>query len=124
MEGCSECIFDEIGTLKICLECKDGSWFIPRIYCQKDKGQRCEICGEYSFGLEEHHIFRGVYRSMSELLGYKITVCRQCHERIHEDHDLESYLRKEYERRHIKLFGVESLIRLFGSCHSCIEDRG
>ena len=116
---CGLCIFED--TIKVCLDCDNGSQFIPRAYCQKSKGQRCEICGQLSFALEWHHIFRGAHRAMAELLGYKIAICRQCHEKIHADHEFEARLRAEYERRHIKLFGVESLIRVFGSCQSCLE---
>lgn len=44
----------------------------------------CYICGA-TCKTEEHHIFEGSNRKMSEEYGLKINVCRVCHRNIHRE---------------------------------------
>ena len=43
---------------------------------QKDK--RCFICGSYEW-LEEHHVYGGANRKISEANGFKVYLCHWCH---------------------------------------------
>lgn len=44
---------------------------------QKDKNE-CYMCGSQQW-LEEHHIFEGANRKLSEKYGLKVYLCHYCH---------------------------------------------
>lgn len=43
------------------------------------------MCGAYG-NTEEHHIFEGSNRQMSEHYGLKVNVCRRCHTTLHSSY--------------------------------------
>lgn len=72
---------------------------------QQDK--KCFICGRSS-GLEEHHIFGGPNRKLSEQDGLKVWLCYECHRTgryaVHTNRPTMDWLHKvgqeAYEKRH------------------------
>ncbi len=47
-----------------------------------DFNEKCYLCGSYN-GIQEHHIFGGPDRKMSEKYGLKVHLCVLCHDRVH-----------------------------------------
>ena len=48
-----------------------------------DSLEKCYLCGTYTF-LDEHHIFGGSCRKMSDKYGLIVHLCRDCHMYIHD----------------------------------------
>lgn len=42
----------------------------------------CYLCGSHN-GIQEHHIFGGPDRKVSERYGLKVHLCYLCHDRVH-----------------------------------------
>lgn len=58
------------------------------------KRTTCYVCKRY-IRTQEHHIFNGfANRKKSEKDGMKLNVCFQCHERIHQDQELDLKLKR------------------------------
>ena len=47
-----------------------------------DRTERCFLCGSYN-GIQEHHIFGGPDRQVSEKYGLKVHLCYLCHGHVH-----------------------------------------
>ncbi|MDD3416373.1 MAG: phosphoenolpyruvate carboxykinase [Lachnospiraceae bacterium] len=73
----------------------------------------CYLCGSHR-NLEEHHIFGGPNRKISEKYGLKVRLCRDCHtgnEGVHKKKELMNSLKmmgqtvfeSKYENREIKV---------------------
>lgn len=84
-------------------------------------GGLCYLCGEYSDVLEEHHVFGGPYRPISERLGLKVNICHKCH-RTGRDalHGggwmLNRALKREFQYKAMweNQWSVEDWIKIFG----------
>lgn len=67
----------------------------PSILCS-DK-LHCYLCGRYGY-TEEHHIFQGGNRKLSEEYGLKVYLCLYCHREgkkaAHRDGETENYLHR------------------------------
>ena len=81
--------------------------------------KECYICGLYA-PIEEHHIYFGPNRKISEQNGFKVWLCQNHHRGtvgVHGKlgHSLDIRLKQECERRYIKQGHTkEEFIRLIG----------
>lgn len=87
---------------------KDGTCYL----CMK-------LAGDYRIYtyLEEHHIFGGPNRRISEAEGMKVYLCRECHqgkEGVHADIGKMRYLQKEAQREYEKTHTREQFMDRFG----------
>ena len=77
----------------------------------------CFLCGSETW-LEEHHIFGGANRKISEREGFKVYLCHRCHNEppkgVHfnekNNNKLKRICQREYEKTHTR----ESFIALIG----------
>lgn len=73
---------------------------------------KCYICGAVS-GLEEHHIFGGFNRKLSEKYGLKVKLCNRHHtgsytntsEAVHHNAGMMQELRKEIQIKAMEYYG-------------------
>ena len=82
---------------------------------EKD-GDRCWCCG-YTKGLEEHHIFGGPNRWLSEKYGLKVHLCYTCHRSnrgAHFNADLRQQLHEAGQRAFVKQYPTLSFREIFG----------
>lgn len=67
----------------------------PSIICRDKKS--CYLCGRYGY-TEEHHIFEGPNRELSEEYGLKVYLCLYCHregkQAAHKNADTADYLHR------------------------------
>ena len=52
---------------------------MSRSIIQDKKSGRCFLCGARGVPLEEHHVFGGGCRRLSEHFGLKVYLCHSCH---------------------------------------------
>ena len=72
----------------------------------------CYLCG--GVPTDKHHCLRGRLRKLADIFGLYIHVCRRCHERVHEDEELENFLKQEAQRAYEKEHGHEDYMKKFG----------
>ena len=74
----------------------------------------CQICGKRA--TDKHHMIHGRgRRAKADKYGLIISVCRQCHRRIHEDRALDLEIIKSAQEEWEAKFGDrEQFIREFG----------
>jgi hypothetical protein len=69
-------------------------------------------------GLEEHHIFGGPNRSLSEEYGLKVYLCRQHHiyglEAVHQNAEIRRQLQAAGQRAFEEFYPEESFLDKFG----------
>ena len=61
---------------------------------------QCYLCGQYG-PVEEHHVFGGPCRSISDRYGFVVHICRKCHSLIHDSEkgvDMKLQLHQEGQR--------------------------
>lgn len=70
-----------------------------------DSLEKCYLCGKYG-PVEEHHVFSGPCRPISDRYGLVVHICRNCHSLIHDSEkgkDMKLRLHQEgqkiYEQR-------------------------
>lgn len=86
---------------------------------QTDKSH-CYICkgnGGY-WGLDEHHVYQGANRKLSEKYGLKVYLCHiKCHlEGVHNNSTLDHKLKAHVQRKAMEHYNwsIEDFIRIFG----------
>ena len=65
-----------------------------------DSLEMCYLCGKYG-PVEEHHVFSGPCRPISDRYGFVVHLCRQCHSLIHDSEkgkDMKLHLHQEGQR--------------------------
>ena len=65
-----------------------------------DSLEKCYLCGKYG-PVEEHHVFSGPSRPISERYGFVVHICRNCHSLIHDSEkgkDMKLHLHQEGQR--------------------------
>jgi len=75
----------------------------------------CFICGTSQ--VEEHHIFRGPNRKVSEQLGLKVWLCKEHHTGqtgVHNNQGLNSYLQKLAQRKYEETHTREEFMQEIG----------
>lgn len=88
---------------------------------QKDR-EHCYICKRNSradyWGLDEHHVFFGPYRSSSEEYGLKVYICHDsCHlNGVHKNGELNRKLQAHVQKKAMKHYGwsIEQFRKIFG----------
>lgn len=89
---------------------------MSRSIIQKYKDE-CFVCGEKR-NLEEHHIFQGSNRSLSEHYGLKVMLCHRCHNEPPEGAHFNNALRRELhavgQLAFEKKYGPEKFMNEFG----------
>lgn len=89
---------------------------------QKDK-DRCYICGKNGNidPLDEHHVYAGANRKLSEQYGLKVYLCHNsCHlYGVHKDGDMALELKKNVQEKAMKYYGwtVDDFIAIFGKSY-------
>ena len=87
---------------------------MPKSIIQKE--QCCYLCGT-TLLLEEHHIFGGSNRKLSEKYGLKVYLCANCHRGstgVHFNKKLMNMLHKIGQRAFELAHSREEFIELFG----------
>lgn len=80
--------------------------------------ESCYICGQERRYLEEHHVFGGPNRKLSEKHGLKVHLCLECHRDskigVHFNKErrmeLQAIAQKEFENK----YGHEKFMEIFG----------
>jgi ribosomal protein L37AE/L43A len=79
--------------------------------------KQCFIC-ESTNSLEEHHIFGGCRRKLSERYGLKVWLCQYCHcdnkNGVHGNKDMAERLHKTGQKEFIKHFSNLNFLKIFG----------
>lgn len=84
---------------------------------QNDK--RCYICGSNRW-IEEHHVYGGANRKLSEKYGLKVYLCHYCHNEppngVHHNAEVSKMLKAKIQDKAMKYYGwsVEEFRRIFG----------
>ena len=76
----------------------------------------CYVCKRYGH-TDEHHVFGGANRKLSEHYGLKVYLCRDCHNKVHfSDGELMNILRIRAEARALEYYdwSIEQFIKIFG----------
>ena len=87
---------------------------------QEDR-EHCFICGRNAradyWGLDEHHVYGGANRKMSEKYGLKVYICHdRCHlNGVHKDADLNRQVQAIVQKRAMQYYGwtTQDFIRIF-----------
>ena len=88
---------------------------------QKGK-EKCFICGRNAradfYGLDEHHVFFGPCRKLSEKYGLKIYICHdRCHlNGVHKNAKLDRAVKAKVQQIAMQHYGwsIEEFIKIFG----------
>lgn len=68
----------------------------------------CELCGRY-LQLQEHHVFPGPLRSVSEKYKLKAYICMECHTvgrlAVHNCGAMANVLKAEYQKTAMEIYG-------------------
>ena len=87
------------------------------------KNGTCYLCmklkDDYSYHwyLEEHHIFGGPNRPISEAEGLKVFLCQDCHtgkDGVHRDINKMRFLQQEGQRKYEETHSRAQFMKLFG----------
>ncbi len=87
--------------------------------------KRCYLCGcnaraDY-FGLDEHHVYGGPNRYLSEKYGLKVYLCHgRCHlNGVHKSADINNFLKAEVQKIAMVHYGwtLERFIEIFGKSY-------
>lgn len=88
---------------------------------QEDR-EHCFVCGRNAradyFGLDEHHVFFGPNRKLSEKYGLKVYLCHErCHlGGVHKDADLNRRVQKVVQKRAMQYYkwSIDDFRAIFG----------
>ena len=87
---------------------------------QDKKSGRCYLCGAQGVLLEEHHVFGGGCRKLSEHFGLKVYLCHPCHNEppkgVHFNREEREKLQARVQKIAMRHFGwtTEDFIRIYG----------
>lgn len=87
---------------------------------QDKKSGRCYLCGAQGALLEEHHVFGGGCRRLSEHYGLKVYLCHPCHNEppkgVHFNREEREKLQARVQKIAMRHFGwtTEDFIKIFG----------
>ena len=79
----------------------------------------CYICGSRVW-LEEHHVFGGANRKLSEKYGLKVWLCHGCHNEppvgVHHNAVINNHLKAETQKKAMEHYGwnIEKFRKVFG----------
>lgn len=85
---------------------------------QTDK-QSCFLCGSHNW-LEEHHVFGGANRKISEKYGLKVHLCHWCHNEppkgVHHNQENRQALQRTAQEKAMRHYGwtVDDVRRILG----------
>ena len=80
----------------------DRNGYAPSVVCD---GDRCYICGR-SGKLERHEVYHGANRTKSKNLGCWVTLCSECHNRLHhEDARVDMALKARVQAEVMRYYG-------------------
>lgn len=87
---------------------------------QDKKSGRCYLCGAQGVLLEEHHVFGGGCRKLSEHYGLKVYLCHFCHNEppkgVHHNREEREKLQSRVQKTAMAVYGwsEEDFIKIFG----------
>lgn len=102
---------------------------MSRSIIQDKKEGRCYICGEYCSRLEEHHVFGGGCRKLSEHYGLKVYLCHLCHNEppkgVHFNREEREKLQATVQKIAMKHYGwtKQIFIKIFGRNYILEEEK-
>ena len=91
---------------------------VAKSILQEDQ-EGCFLCGSHQW-LEEHHIFGGANRHLSEKYGLKALLCHWCHNEppngVHHNHETRLHLQQMAQQRAMLHYrwSVDDFILIFG----------
>lgn len=87
----------------------------------QDKAEKaCYLCGARGVPLEEHHVFGGGCRKLSEHCGLKVYLCHPCHNEppngVHFSREEREKLQNKVQKIAMEHYGwtEEDFIKIFG----------
>lgn len=101
---------------------------MSRSIIQDKKSGRCFLCGARGVPLEEHHVFGGGCRRLSEHFGLKVYLCHSCHNEpprgVHFSKEEREKLQARVQKAAMKHYGweTEDFIKIFGRNFVLEED--
>lgn len=85
---------------------------------QEDK--ECFVC-RTTQNLEDHHIFFGSNRKVSEKHGFKVWLCNYHHtgsnKSVHRDHEVDLTLKRICQKKYMEKHSEEEFIELIGKSY-------
>lgn len=93
---------------------------MSRSIIQDKKAGRCFLCGARGVPLEEHHVFGGGCRGLSEHFGLKVYLCHFCHNEppkgVHFNREEREKLQKIAQETAMDHYGwnKDDFIEIFG----------
>lgn len=77
--------------------------------------QKCFLCGRHC-ECARHHLIGGAYRQKADDYELYVSLCPECHDRVHHNGDLMRRMRAHAQRKMMHGFGwsTEDWIREFG----------
>lgn len=85
---------------------RQGSFMNKSIF-ENDSLDKCYICGKWG-RVDEHHVFGGPCRKMSDRYGLVVHLCRECHSLIHDSEkgkEMKTYLHQRGQMIYEERFG-------------------
>ena len=77
----------------------------------------CFLCGS-TVWLEEHHIFGGARRKISEKHGFKVYLCHYCHNApplgVHHNKERRLFLQEQCQKKYEETHSREEFMALIG----------
>ena len=93
---------------------------MSRSIIQDKKSGRCFLCDARGVSLEEHHVFGGGCRKLSEHYGLKVYLCHRCHNEppkgVHFCREEREKLQSRVQKTAMRYFNwsTEDFIKIFG----------
>lgn len=79
--------------------------------------KQCFLCGCQNL-IEDHHIFGGANRTLSEKYGLKVYLCHYCHNEppngVHFNKERNRQLQAQAQEAFEKLYSHDEFMRIFG----------
>jgi len=85
----------------------------------------CALCGttHKDAELTTHHVFHGKrFKPISDRYGFVITLCSECHKRLHGSREWDKKVQKRCQRAFEQKYGRDEFIYIFGKSWLTEED--
>lgn len=93
---------------------------------KRRRKQKCALCG---IGTKEggvltiHHVYHGrKYKHLSDKNGFLLTLCDQCHRKLHSSRVIDKHVQKGMQRKYEQTHSREEFVELMGHSWLNAED--
>jgi len=92
----------------------------------KKRKKACALCGKKAsdgVGLTTHHVFHGNrFKHVSERYGMLLTLCDDCHKRLHSSRELDKQVQKACQLAFEERYSREEFTAVFGKSWLTADD--